>query len=195
MGKVQESYLCLGSNVTVEAQKVSDVPSWLVELYDFYGRKEEFDMLEADFPGKYPDLVRLLCEADPSLVVAIPNRDLGVDENGQAHGLKVQFSPGFVYAFTKLKQNHRQVTLTDGGRIDIRNERWVSVVGVPVENLIADVRRDLDKLKVEGDLKARKSIFMDWRRILRAKRQMLPADLAARMDEEIAKPIVPIATL
>ena len=181
--------------IIVEPQKPSDLPGWLVELYDFYGRKEEFDMIEADFPEKYPDLARLLSEADPRLVIAIPNRDLGVDENGQAHGMKVQLSPGFMYAFTKLKQNHRQLTLVDGSRINITSERWASVVGVPVENLIADVRRDLDKLKVEGDLKARKSIIMDWRRILRARRQLLPAELAARMDEEIAKPLVPAVTL
>jgi hypothetical protein len=176
-----------------EAQKLSVLPPWLVELYDFYGKKA-FDVVKGDFPDRYSELVRLLSQADPRLVIAFPNKNLGEDENEQPLGIGVKLTSTFLSEYKKLGQVHRQLSLVDGGKIDIRSERWASVVGVPIENLIADVKRDLDKLRTEGDLKVRKSIMMEFRRILRARRHLLPAELAARMDEEIAKPIIPIVT-
>jgi hypothetical protein len=163
---------------------------WLRSIWEYYGRKVKFQVRVDDWKN-YLDLVDLLRKADPTIVQAWPNNEV-VDANGQSALMDVEIKPlGMKLLKDQPREVHRQIKI-DGENIDVRSERWASVVGVPVENIIADVKRDLKKLAREGDLAARKGIIMDWRRILRAKRHELPTVLAAKMDREIAKPLVPI---
>jgi hypothetical protein len=64
------------------------------------------------------------------------------------------------------------------------------VVYPPVENLIADMKRNLIRLSKEGDQGARKALRMDMDRILRMSRHKLPPEIVAQVDEELAKPLL-----
>jgi len=140
--------LCSMDSIIVESEKPSDLPAWLIEVWQFYGGKVTFDVLADDWPGRYPDLVHLLTGLDSSLVDAFPNNSL-CDEDGQPLAFTVKVLPrGLQLLKSQTRQVHRQVTVS-GQKIDLRTMVGHVLATPDIENLADACRLWLTDLKYE----------------------------------------------
>jgi hypothetical protein len=141
-----------------EVQKDSgQAPAWLVEVWQFYGGKVTFDVLADDWPGRYPDLVKLLTGLDRTLVDAFPNKSL-CDERGEALAFTVKVLPrGLQLLKGQPRQVHRQVAV-DGQRIDLRTMVGHVIATPYIENLADACRIWLADLQKERKATARRKV-------------------------------------
>lgn len=114
------------------------------------------------------------------------------NRTGQLASYDVVLAPETLVSWKEALKPHTasRWRTEEGIPVDARNYRWASVVYPPVENLIADMKRNLIRLSKEGDQGARKALRMDMDRILRMSRHKLPPEIVAQVDEELAKPLL-----
>lgn len=155
----------------------NEAPKWLpsfLEIWKFYGRKGEFEMIRTDWPDKYSDLVNLLKTTDPTVVEAWPNYDYGTDEKGQTNAVHVSIKPlGLRLLKERPQEVHRQVTV-NGKKVDLRNERALMILTPPIENLVTMIPLWVQQLRIEREPRPWRAIYLKLDRLLTYRGHELP---------------------
>jgi hypothetical protein len=111
---------------------------WLRPIWEYYGKKQEFDLEVNQWLGEYPDLLKLLKGMKNTQLEAWPNLESGHSDKDctMPAAFRVRLSPMTLARFweTAHRQPVRQITV-NGKRHDLRNGRNYEVAISAIEDL------------------------------------------------------------
>jgi hypothetical protein len=161
-----------------ELLTVADV-EWLRAMWEYSGRKVEFDMRSCDWEN-YSALLDLL-KANANLVEAFPNNDVR-DEKGQPAITFVRIKPdGLKLLKEKLREVHRQITV-DGKKVDLRSGWNHLILTCDIENLELLASNWLRQLKAEKEPRVWRAVQMNLMKLLAYRGRELSSELKDRIS-------------
>jgi hypothetical protein len=181
----------LESNATLEAQKVSDLPAWLVRVWTHHGKGREIIVDMGLWLPEYPDLLRLI-EAY-SGVDAYPHRDCLLPDGITPAACEITIKPRTLEALRALptgkpgpKTNRTQVTV-DGKAYDTRNERVFIALHATPEALNETLPLLIIQFEGETELRVRRAISAKLWTILTLRHNDINPDLRSKIGRLYAE--------
>jgi len=197
MRKVQGAYVCLGSNVTVEAKGVSDearVLSFLREIKDAHPGKFEFMIQSAEWIHDHPDIERLLSSAsEQGLIDAFPRRDLGQNEREEWYYWDITLRPKLIKVLKAEPREkpgpktHATQTSLNGKAYDTRNERVFVALHATTEALNETLPLLIIQFEGETELRVRRAISAKLWTILTLRHDDINPDLRSKIGQLYAE--------
>ena len=149
-------------SVIVEAQKVSDIPSWLVRMWTHHGKGREIVVDMGLWVPEYPDLLQLI-EKYPG-VDAYPHRDCLLPDGVTPAACDITIKPTTLEALRALptskpgpKTNRTQATVNGFG-IDLRSTVGLMLYTTSPANLADACKLWLADLRLERKATARRKV-------------------------------------
>lgn len=155
-------------------------------VWEHYDKKADFDMIKADWPSDYVDL---LGKVDSSLIQTWPVQDFR-EKDGQLAAIHVRIRPAGLSLLQRPRAVHRQVTV-DGKKVDLRSGRDYMLMTAPIENLAEQAPTWLKELEAEQDLKAFRAKRLQLQRLLAYRAHELPPMLHDRIISVLDQLIKP----